>query len=723
MRRSLFVLAESVVHASSAIVVVALLVAVGQPIFTDDLWWHLAMGGQYAEHGPWLAADPFLFGAASPPDPAAWLTDLLFHGVHRVGGFQSLRVLHVVVVAAILALGWSMLRRVGDSRVFASLGTSVFALLGAYRFFQLRPDLFSILAALVLIHLLILDRRPPTRQRWIATAAVLGLWANLHAAFVLGLVFVAAAIAGAVVGAIAWAPDDPLRWSRVRGLSIAGGIGVVASWLNPSGPRLLTLFFVAGTDTPELDVVVDEWAPVALFARPLLNVPPTPLDFALVWILLIATPLVGIALLRARARRDAGDRRAIVAAVDPALWAVAAASLIGMVSAVRLLWLGFFALLAIGQAARVLIGGPRRPAIARTAAAVCSLALVPGFFQFGDWSMISQALDRSSYAQPYSTAKYNAHGVWFLRDSGLEGRLYNDYWIGNFLSYWLTPELQMFVNGSLNIPTAMMAAGQDIRARRVDAAGRTPEQLLDLYEVDVFLGTGVPVAPRRGRPAPDTTHHLEGAVGWLPVFRNMQTSVHLRQSEDNQRNLERITAYYRDRGVPFDPEVGFDPAAVVREAPEWAIAHGLLPVDFRALEEAARRESGTARMAARDRLASLYVLIGLYDDALAIDERLVATMPNPLAAERRRVWSLLHTGRIDEAVAVADRLQRLALPNDGWSRRMVALSHRFESLSEAERAEALAVLPLFNRPQGQRAASGFLAAEPRPGRDRRDLAR
>lgn len=715
-------ISEAVVHASGAFVVAALLVAVGQPIFTDDLWWHLAMGGQYAAHGPWLDADPFLFGAASAPDPAAWWTDLVFHAVHRIGGFQSLRALHVACVAATLALAWSMLRRVSGSRAFASLGTSIFALLGAYRFFQLRPDLVSILAALLLVRILVVDRSPPSARRWLAAALLLGVWANSHGAFVVGLVLLTAALAGTVFGALVWAPADPLGWRRVRGLSIALAVGAAATLLNPVGPRLLSLVFTAGTDTPELAVVADEWTPVALFTRPLLNLPPTPLVLALIWMLLIATPLLALASVRMRAQRTADERRAFADSLDPALWAIAAASLVGMLSAVRLIWLGFFALLAIGQGVRVLVAGSRGMAFARAGGAVLSIALVPAFFSLGDWTMISQGLDRTTYAQPYSTAKYNAHAVWFLRDSGLEGRVFNEYWMGNFLSYWLAPELKMFVNGSLNIPTSMMEADRHIRARRVDGSGRTPEQLLDLYEVDVFLGTGVPVVPPPGRPSPDTTHHLEGAAGWLPIFRNMQTAVHLRDSPRNRGNLTRVEAYYRERGVPFDPAVGFDPARVVREAPEWSIAHGLLPFDIQGLEAEARRESSTGQYFARDRLASLYVLIGLYADARAIDEKLIATTQSPVAPARRQVWAMLHIGRIDEALAAAEKLERAALPNDALSRRMVVLARRFESLSEAERAEALAMLPLFTRPQGKRAASGFISAEARADRGRNEHA-
>ena len=46
-----------------AAVALLLLVSAGQPLFTEDTWWHLAMGEAYRANGPWLAADPTLHTA------------------------------------------------------------------------------------------------------------------------------------------------------------------------------------------------------------------------------------------------------------------------------------------------------------------------------------------------------------------------------------------------------------------------------------------------------------------------------------------------------------------------------------------------------------------------------------------------------------------------------------------------------------------------------------
>ena len=102
-------------QAGAGVLLALLLVAVGQPIFTDDLWWHLALGEAHASSGPWLSEDPLLYTAAGPPSSAAWLCDLALFGVLELLGFPGLRILHVLGVALSFALGWSLLRRASGS--------------------------------------------------------------------------------------------------------------------------------------------------------------------------------------------------------------------------------------------------------------------------------------------------------------------------------------------------------------------------------------------------------------------------------------------------------------------------------------------------------------------------------------------------------------------------------------------------------------------------------
>jgi hypothetical protein len=663
-------------------------VAVGQPIFTDDLWWHLALGEVRASSGVGLSEDPLLYTAAGPPSSAAWLSDVLLFEVLRMLGFPGLRIVHVLGVAAILALGWSLLRRASGSPVLASLLGMVFVSLSAYRFVQLRPHLVSILGVLILYRLLIEDGRIPSRTRIALAAGLLSLWANAHSGFLLGPILIAAAALALLLArplrAVEAREDDR---KRAVGLAIAAGVGALATLLNPSGAEPHLAYFVAGSDTPSLLRIADEWLPIDLLAFPVPRLVPSPLVWVLVWGLLLTAAVAAFRAVR-RWRSQASD-------VDPAVVGIAALSLLAMLTAVRFTWMGIFVLILIAHSSR----GSRgyRETVGRSwAAAVVSVALVAAFLRFGDWPMISGGLraQGSSYRQPYAVAKYYAHATWVLRDARLVGNLYNDYFMGGFLGYWLSPALKVFVNGSLNVPPRVMEANRAIREYR----GLSPQQswleLLDAEQVDLFFGIRLPVLRDGAKPVFYTTTYLERSPQWIPIFRNVGSAVHLRRNSRNRENLERIAAYYARVGVPFDSVRGFDPERVIRESRPWAIQNGLVPWDFEGLAAASQGASPAQRAKHQDRLASVYAALGLYDAAVRLDRRTLRFDPAAEPSRRRLVWSLLHLDRADEAVEAAALLADAnAQP---LSRELAAAASEYALLQDSVAADRfVARLPLW----------------------------
>jgi tetratricopeptide (TPR) repeat protein len=291
--------------------------------------------------------------------------------------------------------------------------------------------------------------------------------------------------------------------------------------------------------------------------------------------------------------------------------------------------------------------------------------------------------------------------------------------MGNFLGYWLAPSLPAFVNGSLNVPKDVMEA----RSAVLRGMGRSPDEslaaLLDRYGVDVFLGTRLPTAATSIRSLTHTTTHLDWAPDWLLVFRSVDSAVYLKNNERNQHNFERIASYYESRSVPFDPVRGFDPASVIRLSPRWAVEHGLRPVGYDALLESARSMNPAARAFGRNALASYYVTVGLYEKAIAQDERALRSAPNALSAARRRVWCLLHLRRFDEARTLADALEAVAAPEDSISRRIVDAARRAPELAESDRVSLVTTLPLLTRAEGARVLSRVVEPRARPSPWRR----
>jgi tetratricopeptide (TPR) repeat protein len=329
--------------------------------------------------------------------------------------------------------------------------------------------------------------------------------------------------------------------------------------------------------------------------------------------------------------------------------------------------------------------------------------------------MISRGIPGSwsGYAQPYPASKYYAQAVWLLKDAGLEGNLFNDYFMGGFLGYWLAPPLRSFINGTLNVSAEAMNANRAIRERRGSAPGENFPQLLDRLRVDLFLGIRLPQIPNSNRPWFYTTGHLERTPGWIPAFRNLRSAVYLRVNPRNRANLERVVDYYARQQVPFDPRRGFDPERVIREARSWAVEHGLVPSHFEALATASHTLDFARRRPARDRLASLYAALGLYEQAIRLDRRALRSDPGDIATRRRLVWSLLRLGRAAEALEAAEELAQAA-PRDWLSREIAAAARRYAALDDAGEAAALvARLPLFTPGQAALILSGVVPPERR----------
>jgi len=690
-------LAPAVSVAAVAVLLALLLAAVGQPVFTDDAWIHMALGRSFLADGPWLAEDPLLFTAPGPPVPAAWLFDIWLYALSELGGFQTLRIVHVALVLCILALAASLLRRASGSIPVSALGVAVFAVTAAYRLVQLRPHLFSILFALVIYRLVIEGGRTPSVARCAIAVVVMALWANIHAAFLLGPLIVATALGASLAAQLLQlqAPSAELRARSLRLLGVAV-LGLLATFANPSLADPHLAWFIAGSDTPSLQRVADEWLAVNPLALPRAGLPPAPLTWILFWGLLIATPLAALRATRALRQHDA-------AFCDPALVLLGLGTLLAPLVAVRFLWLVIFPLLLI--ASTLPSPTPRR----HWAMAVAAAALVPAFLFQGTWPMISKGLSGGleGYVRPYPASKYYGHAVWFLDDADLEGNLFNDYFLGGFLGYWLSPEIKTFANGTLNLRPEAMEANLPIRIRRaVEGVDESFEDLLERQEIDLFLGIHLPEAKGGGRPWYYTTGHLERTPGWIPIFRNLRCSVYLRLDPRNERNLEKVEAYYRKLGVPFDPGHGFDPLAAAARNPRWAVANGIISVQHRQTLANTRAQSPTRRIRGLSHLAAWYTALGAYERAAQLDAELLELRPAATGAMRRRAWTLLKLGDYAGAARYAAELEASA---DGLAR-LVGRKARELAIDDAgpeEGRATVARLPIFTSAEAKILLQGF----------------
>ena len=650
----------------TAFVVALTLYLAGAPTFTNDFWFHLKMGEVYASEGLWPDADPMLHTALpEAPVQHEWLFGVMLSVVNQATGFFGIRLFHLLMVVGSLVLVYRIARRTSGSALAACLGTSVFCVLAWTRLYQLRPDLMTIAATLGVFALLMEVHRVATPRRLLGFGVLMVVWANAHSLFALAPLLLFAAGLALGVRAVGEAHlleepgrTDALLKTRRVALSVALAIVIasVVSLLNPRGIEQHLTFFTSSSDTA-IWAVKDEWSRFDPFDPK--NHPGS--VSALLWFtmnciiaMFAVTTFVGVAAVVRRRSRS-------LEIFDPVLFGVGLASIVAILVSVRFLWLGIFPLLFVTRAlSRADLRRDSRE-IVSWAIAIVTLLVSIQFYRISGYEMTAARLpDRFAdyVSTPYLTRKFYIEGTQFLRDTGVEGRLFNDYGKGGFLGYWLSPRLSTFIDSRTeHYPPNVMSEYSRITRVKELGGRRTFLDILDRRSVDFFFGIGMPVG-LLNRAGGSTTSHLEGIPGWIVVSRSLRHAIYMRDVPRNDGNFTKIEQYYEGQGVPFDRQSGFDVATVFRANKEWSIRHGLLTEEQ--AQRIAQRESAdkNARASALDTLAWVYALGGSYEEALDVEDELSALKSPSKAALRRDVYSSLKLGRVERAKRSAAELVR-----------------------------------------------------------------
>ncbi|HWC32968.1 MAG TPA: hypothetical protein VG709_07560, partial [Actinomycetota bacterium] len=214
-----------------------------------DIYWILAAGRDVAENGV-TETDPFLtLNHGREWRNQQWLTELVLYGLERLGG------LRLVSLAYALVLGLSVLPLLLGSRkrrISEALVAWTFLLPLLVAVLDPRAAGFSLLCFSLLIVLVDGERR---RWRVWLIPLLIALWANLHAAFLVGLLFFALVLAGAVV--------DRLLNRRADMFSVRFLLLAVALPAALATPLALGIFDYLGTlsGNPLLPRLTFEWDP------------------------------------------------------------------------------------------------------------------------------------------------------------------------------------------------------------------------------------------------------------------------------------------------------------------------------------------------------------------------------------------------------------------------------------------------------------------------------
>lgn len=179
-------------------------------ISDPDIWWHIKTGEWIHTHGSVPTVDPFSHSFAGKPWIAKeWLSQLIFFWAFSLAGWNG--VMLVTITAVMLAAGglyWVL------SEDLSPLHAALASILGIYLAsfgLNARPHVLSLVCVVLWTHQLFRasrDMRAP-HYGWLV---IIVLWANLHAAFTIGLLIAVFAFLDFIERARLSRPDELLKW-------------------------------------------------------------------------------------------------------------------------------------------------------------------------------------------------------------------------------------------------------------------------------------------------------------------------------------------------------------------------------------------------------------------------------------------------------------------------------------------------------------------------------
>jgi hypothetical protein len=381
-----------------------------------DFWWHLETGELIAKTGQIPREDVFSFTAQGREYiDHEWLFQLSQFWIYETFGPAGIAVAKSLLIALTLSIaGWSALRRGAGS--IASIGLLFLSVAGGITRFIERPEIFTILFAVITWVLLDEFVRSGDRRLLIAIPFIAALWANVHAAVIVGI-----AIQGLVAASLFF--EERRRFVPV---AVTGVASIIACLANPFGYRVLTVPFELTRIIESGVVNNEEWRSPDLYKTP-------------VFFLLLAMTAAFL-ILAARERRW----RSIFVGV----------------------FLGYISLRYIRN---VNLFSTFVPLLIAPEVASLRRAWKGVLFAVGAAFLLLVLTVRYPFERGFGVASYfpDRIAAWVERED-LRGHMMNSYSMGGYLIWALYPERQIFIDGRnevfLPLMERLVAARSDSRA-------------------------------------------------------------------------------------------------------------------------------------------------------------------------------------------------------------------------------------------------------------------
>ena len=395
-----------------------------------DFWWHLEIGDQIAATGSIPRVDTLSYTARGHEYiDHEWLFQLLQHALYAAGGSAAIAVAKSLVIGLTLAIAGSYALRRGAG-VIATLGLLFLAVAGGITRFIERPEMFTMFFAVATYVLLDEYARSGNKRLLIAIPIIAALWANVHAAVIVGIV-----IQG--LFAVALLLEDRRRSGPVALTAFAS---VVASLINPFGYRVLTVPFELTRIIESGVVNNDEWQRPQFVKNPFF---------------FVAAAIVAVCLVRM-----VRDKR----------WrAVGVAIFLGYIALRYVRNVGIFSVFV--------------PLLIAPELAACANRVRRAVFVLGAGALFFVLTWYYPFERGFGAASYFPDRIaGYVEQRNLQGNMLNSYDFGGYLAWSLLPERPIFIDGRNEVFLPLM---QRLGTARSDS--RAWNALLRDYDIQYAL--------------------------------------------------------------------------------------------------------------------------------------------------------------------------------------------------------------------------------------------
>jgi tetratricopeptide (TPR) repeat protein len=631
------------------------------PIRSNDVWWHLAVGKQLIQSRAFINEDPFTFTVTgSPWVPHAYLASVFFYVVHLIGSIPGLIICRAILVLAIFALLFRILKRAGIPFLLA-VPFVVLGMLVMQTRFLVRPHLFEYIFIMLLLGFLLFGGKRSGFRFYGPPVLLQILWVNTHPSFYIGPVIVLMFAVGQLISSLLTSGGKAAAKSRRvsdrfaraaatveagwKPLAILFLLLIAASFVNPS-PAQFVLQPLGGEQRELVTKYTIEWR--------------SPFDpvikegaFHPYYEIYLALTLLTIAL--------SLHQKRFSAVLLVGLFAYLSLQAHRFRVELVLVTLPFL-MIALRNAAaypsvEAFISRNKDKGLVAVKALAIALAVVLVFF----------ARDRFVFGLGVS-ARHPAKAMDFIRDENIAQRPFHTIGFGSYLLWKLYPERRSFIDGR-NFHTGLY---RDFIACQSNVTEF--QRVIDTYNLDAFL---LPVPGRSDSGIKNLHVALDRYNQWSLVHIDSIAYVYVKGAAVAPAWLERNGyRYYRPLTFASSPP---DSASLPRVAAE--------------IERILRGEPNLASLWAD--LAMTRMRMNQAQPALDAISRACSVEPDKALWRHRQGTLAMQAGETERAIEALTALTRID-PNNAVGFYNLAVAYasqrRFESARNAA-AKALEIDP------------------------------